>query len=201
MRGKKECSCSQLGCNEFCSMHDSLSRQQSWDLERFVSNGICYFCRADNNDVKRAHRERVAANATTLSPGQLAAHLLLGMEALSMEELPTQGSTSIDEVSNIVLDRVLNYALSIVYRTDKHGERGKFRKLNKNAKQMKVLAVEAERFGVYGRSGTKENGAQQLFRLYNFLTRSRMFAQISKIYNDEDDTFNWTALRSKISSP
>ena len=105
-----------------------------------------------------------------MSEDQKSAHNLLQFAQLSLDPFPTLTSTSFHEVEDQQLYHVWNYALNTMHRSNKHAPANTFRVLRNNAETMDVLAVEAKRYDIFGRVGTKETGAQQFYRLYHYIT-------------------------------
>ena len=201
-RGLKHCLCETVQDSKFCPIasHHFDGPNMELIVAEHVINGICSWCRKDSKARVDKFRRRAAVQKTTLSDDQKSVHALLNFSELSLSTYPALTATSLHEVDEQQLYHVWNYALATMHRSNKHAPANTFRVLRDNADTMKVLAVEAKRYDIFGRIGTKETGARQFYRLYHYITLPSISNEILGNIDDSTGIINWAALRSKFKS-
>jgi hypothetical protein len=139
-----------------------------------VDGGKCCLCHAADlaKDAKR--RAKNKNNLVTRSVHEGRARKTLMFTSIPLVAPPGASSTSFLEegVSDKQWGRLFSWALKHQrHTTDLHGKKGTFRKIYRNAANLRVLDDVARAIGITGTPGTRETPGQRVLRLYSFMTR------------------------------
>jgi hypothetical protein len=130
----------------------------------------CDACRASRQHEQASYRARRQTYGNSID-NELARNLSrLNMQPASPAPLPKQSETCFSEAAAWQWEKVFAFAKRARHKSDRHGPRGSYRKLNKNANILSRLAPLAAQWALKGREHTLETGSEQLLRLYTFVT-------------------------------